>query len=357
MTLHDLSAWLTQSHVREWAIALVVWLLGLFVLLASRRIVWARLARLAARTQKKWDDLLLADLVGPSRLLSVVLSLAFAAQLAPPELRDSKALSYGVKIALVICGAWVADRVARVALRAGSNTINLKESSRILLSTILRAFVLVIGSLVVLDTVGVSITPVLASLGVGSVAVALALQDTLSNFFSGIYILIDEPIRPGDFIQIEGGVEGTVAKIGWRSTHVRLLSNNTVVIPNSKLASSSLTNFDLPEQETAVLMQVGVSYDSDLDQVERVVKEVSREVLARVPGAVSGFEPFIRYHTFGDSSINFTVILRASRITDQYLLKHEFVKALHARFARERITIPYPQRVVHLQRDGEGIKA
>jgi small-conductance mechanosensitive channel len=341
--------WLGEMHAQEWGVAIAVGFFALGALLSIKRILWDRLAKCASRTSSELDDQILAALDAPGRLLCVVLAISFAVQLAPHQIAEQRLVTGSTQIVLVACLAWIVIRLADAMLRSGKGPLQLKETTRALTSTIFRALVLVIAGLVALDTMGVSITPLLASLGVGSVAVALALQDTLSNFFSGIYILIDEPIRPGDFLQIEGGVEGIVAKIGWRSTHVRQLSNNTVVIPNSKLASSVLTNFDLPEQETAVLMQVGVSYDSDLDQVERVVNEVSKDVLGRVPGAISSFDPFFRYHTFNASSIDFTVILRASKITEQYLLKHEFVKALHARFNREGIVIPFPQRVVHLQ--------
>ena len=97
----------------------------------------------------------------------------------------------------------------------------------------------------------------------------------------------------------------------------------------------------------AVLVQVGVHYDSDLEKVEKVTIEVAKEVMREVKGGVPEFEPFIRYHTFGDFSINFTVILRAKEYTDQYLVKHEFIKRLHKRYKEEGIVIPYPIRAIN----------
>ncbi|MCD6490489.1 MAG: mechanosensitive ion channel, partial [Thermodesulfobacterium sp.] len=125
--------------------------------------------------------------------------------------------------------------------------------------------------------------------------------------------------------------------------------NNIVIVPNSKLASSIITNYYLPEKELAVLVQVGVSYNSDLENVERVTIEVAKEVMKEVPGGVPNFEPFIRYHTFGDFSINFTVILRAQSYVDRYLVTHEFVKRLHKRYKEEEIEIPFPIRTVYLK--------
>ena len=125
-----------------------------------------------------------------------------------------------------------------------------------------------------------------------------------------------------------------------------MLPNNVVLVPNAKLAQAIVTNYYLPDRELAVLVEVGVDYDSDLTQVERVTCEVAKDTLEHVPGGASDFDPFIRYHTFADSSINFTVILRGREFVDQYLIKHEFIKRLHARFDREGIVIPFPIRTV-----------
>lgn len=152
----------------------------------------------------------------------------------------------------------------------------------------------------------------------------------------------------GDYIKLDSGIEGYVVDIGWRATRVRDLPHNLIIIPNGKLSQAVVTNYDLPEKELAVLVQVGVAYGSDLDKVERVTVDVAKETLREVPGGISTFSPFIRFHTFGDSSINFTVILRGKEFVDQYVLKHEFIKRLHARYRKEGIEIPFPQRVVHM---------
>jgi small-conductance mechanosensitive channel len=129
-----------------------------------------------------------------------------------------------------------------------------------------------------------------------------------------------------------------------------MLANNLVVVPNAKLAQAIVVNHHLPSEDLAVLVEVGVEYSSDLRHVERVVMDVGREIMTTVTGGVPDFEPFIRYHTFADSSVNFTVILRAREFVDQYVIKHEFIKLLHARFREEAIVIPFPIRTI-LHRD------
>ncbi|CAD7771525.1 Small-conductance mechanosensitive channel [Candidatus Methanoperedenaceae archaeon GB37] len=216
---------------------------------------------------------------------------------------------------------------------------------------LIKGFVLVIGFLMILHTIGISITPLITTLGIGGLAVALALQDTLANLFAGLHIVATKKVRPGDYIKIETGEEGYVTDITWRDTTIRQLPNNIVIIPNSKLASAIVTNYYFPERELAVLVQVGVSYDSDLEKVEKVTIEVAKEVMQEVSGGVPEFNPFIRYHTFDDFSINFTVILRAKEFVDQYLVKHEFVKRLKKRYDQEGIEIPFPIRTVFLKKD------
>ena len=214
----------------------------------------------------------------------------------------------------------------------------------------------VIGGMLILDNLGVSLTPLLTTLGIGSLAVAIALQDTLGNAFAGLHIKADRPIEVGQFIRLEGGDEGYVERIGWRSTHIRMLPNKSAVVPNSKLVQSTIINYDLPDPECAVLVGVGVHYDSDLAKVERVTCEVAKEIMRTVSGAVPSFDPFIRYHTFNHSSIDFTVILRARTFVDNYLVKHEFIKALQGRYREEGIVIPFPIRTLHFA-DGFAGKA
>jgi small-conductance mechanosensitive channel len=219
------------------------------------------------------------------------------------------------------------------------------------------ALTAVLGLLVVLNGVGLSITPMLTALGVGGLAVALALQEPLANFFAGLFLTLAGQIRVGDYVELDSGQKGYVVDFSWRSTRLRMLSNNLVVVPNAKLAQAIVINHHLPSQDLAVLVEVGVDYASDLQQVERVVMDVGREVMAEVPGGVADFEPFIRYHTFADSSINFTVILRAKEFVDQYLIKHEFIKRLHLRFNDEGIVIPFPIRTIAHREAQEDVEA
>ena len=322
---------------------------GVFVLgLVVRRFALRRLEALARHTSAEWDDAVLRVLRGPIVLWLAILALAVAAEFTGLSGRAATLVQRALAVLTITSITWVAARVAGELVRGAMGPAGGRLPAASLVENVVRALVFVVGGLVILQTLGISVVPIITALGVGGLAVALALQDTLANFFAGLHILASGKIRPGDFIQLESGERGVVEDVAWRHTTIRQLPNLLTVVPNAKLASAVVTNCSLPDPETAVLVDVGVSYASDLAQVERITSEVAREVMRDVEGGVPGFEPFIRFNGFGDSSVNFTAILRGREFTSQFLIKHEFIKRLHARYATEGIEIPFPQRVVHL---------
>jgi len=216
--------------------------------------------------------------------------------------------------------------------------------------TITKAIVFALGALIIANSLGISITPMLTALGIGGLAVALALQDTLSNLFAGVHILVEHPVRGGDYIKLDTGEEGFVSDIGWRTTRIRQLANNIVIVPNSKLAQSNITNYFLPEKRMSLLISIGVSYDCDPDHIEAVLIEEATAGAAVIPGLLSDPPPFVRFIPgFGDSSLNFTLICQVSEFVDQYLAQHELRKRIFKRFKKDGIEIPFPQRTVHLK--------
>ena len=130
-----------------------------------------------------------------------------------------------------------------------------------------------------------------------------------------------------------------------------MLPNNMLIIPNKQLVSSRVINYYYPSKEVALVIPVGVHYNSDLAKVERVTVEVAEKLQKQVTGAVQDFKPFVRFHAFNNSSIDFSIILRAQEFTDTFLMKHEFLKALHARYAQEGIVIPFPITAINLDQE------
>ncbi|MDP2968231.1 MAG: mechanosensitive ion channel family protein [Deltaproteobacteria bacterium] len=336
----------------EWAIPSIAYLIWIVLILIAIPRLMGYLKRKAEQTQRSFDDILGSVLGTPLIIFLLGIGLSLFLDAIPPLPKKWIKYSDALLIILfILAGYLFVDRLMMEILRRYSKKVDIISSSAGVIKTLYRAIILGFVFLIVLDRLKITITPFLASLGIGGLVVALALQDTLSNFFSGIYIFFDKPIRIGDYIMLESGQEGYVTQIGWRNTRIRMLPNNIVIVPNTKLVSSHITNFYLPEPEMAVLVQVGVSYQSDLERVERVTIEAAKQVLQEVEGGVKEFEPFIRYHTFSDFSINFTVILRAKEYVHKYLITHEFIKRLHRRYQQEGIEIPFPIRTVYV-RDG-----
>lgn len=326
-------------------------LIYLVVAFVFRRILLRYILRVAAKSATRWDDAIIASLRAPLTLVILIFAGWVAERYMDLPLGWDRALDQIIRVGLILALILFADRLFREAIELYRERLDALHVTRGFARVIVRLFVLLLGGLIVLDTLHISITPLLASLGVGGLAIGLALQGTLSNLFAGAQILGTRPIRVGDYIKLESGEEGYVEEIAWRATRVRMLPNNTVIIPNGKLADSVIVNYYLPAQELAVLVQVGVSYNSDLKHVERVTIEVATEIQKTVQGALPDFVPFIRYHTFDSSSINFTVILRAKEYVDNFLIKHEFIKRLHARYDQEGIVIPWPIRTLDVPRE------
>jgi small-conductance mechanosensitive channel len=244
--------------------------------------------------------------------------------------------------------------VTLVLARLTSGFVNLfvqrtEGVSTSLLSNLAKTVVLVLGTLILLQTVGIEITPIVTTLGIGGLAVGLALQDTLANLFSGFYLVISKQVRTGDYVKLDDGHQGYVTDINWRNTTIKEISNNVIIVPNSKLASAIFTNYHLPAKEITLTMNVGVSYDSDLELVEKVTVEVAKEVMQEIAPELIENEPYIRFHTFNDCSIDYTLYMRVSEYFDQRIGKHLFVKKLHKRYQQEGIQIPFPIRDVYFQ--------
>lgn len=218
-----------------------------------------------------------------------------------------------------------------------------------LLSNLVTIAIYTAGVIIILGNYGISIAPFLTALGVGGMAVALGLQETLSNLFAGLHLIISKQVRLGNFIRLSSGEEGRVTDITWRYTTIVTTANNTVVVPNAKLASAILTNYDEPESQMSVIIPVGVSYDSDLEHVEAVTLATAAAVMKEIEGTIIK-DPVLLFHTFGDSSINFNAILYARTFTDQAKLKHEFIKALTRRYREEGIDIPFPIRTLRQEK-------
>jgi small-conductance mechanosensitive channel len=332
-----------------WGTPLAILAAGVLVGWLAKAVLLRRLRELSTRTATRADDVFLEAtrrFWAPAIVLLAVLPAARFAPLHP----DQRLVIDRLALTLFLIGVTLAaSRFVRLWLATEPAEAGLPARPS-LVQKVAQGAVLVAGFMLVLDNAGFEIKTLLTALGVTSLAVALALQPTLSNLFAGLHLSVAKPMRVGDFVELEDGTQGYVEDIGWRSTRIRQLANNLVLVPNARLSDMKLVNYSMPELPQAVLFTVGVAYGSDLRRVERVAVEVARAVQKEVPEGDPQHEPFVRFHTFGASSIDFNVILRARAFTDRWPLVHEYLMRLRERFDAEGIEIPFPRHVVRLER-------
>ncbi len=302
-------------------------------------LVIRRLLRAARRTREEWDDIV----VGELRRRIPFWSLLIGGQLSLPYWNITHPLATRVLPALGVASvtlatAAVASRL--VVIYGPRASPGLPVSG--LTHTIVRIVITTLGVLVIIRSFGYDITPMLLSLGVGGLAVALALQEPLSNLFAGIFTALAGQIRIGDYIRVDPGIEGHVIDFNWRATRLRQLAGNLIVVPNAKLAQAVVTNFSFPSADMGISLEFTVDAAGDLAHIERVILEVAAEVQKAAGEAVMPAEPSLRYQGFTDTGVRCAVGLRVRDFVDQFAVRHELVKRLQDRFAREGIALAIP---------------
>jgi small-conductance mechanosensitive channel len=332
----------TQRFVWPAVFVLGGWILGALL----ERIAVGRLKALAARTSWEGDDIVIDALRGLFRWIGALIGLHLA--LFHWELSASVGewIRKGTVIAAVMVATVFASRAAVGFVKLSTRTVEGVVPSMTIFHSITRVAVFALGILIALQSVGISIAPILTALGVGGLATALALQPTLANLFSGIQILASRTINPGDFVRLDSSEEGFVQDINWRTTTIRSPTNNLVLVPNSRVANAVVTNHHYPDREVGVGVAWVAPFGADLSKVESIATEVALQVQRNVAGAVPAFLPAVRFTQFTEAGVAFSVGLRAAEYGDQFLLKHEFIKLLDARFRAEGIELPYPHRVM-----------
>ena len=325
------------------------------------RMLTQKLAGRVKASESEIMEIFFRALRGVPIYLSVVIGLYWSVTTSnlPPGLE--RIFSY-------ILFAMIVFSITRVCERTLSGFIRLKFSGSsdmtqsTLLDTIFRVAIYASGALIALDYFNISIAPIMAAMGVGGMAVAFGVRETLENIFSGLQLIVSKQLRVNDYIRLSTGDEGRVIDINWR--YITVMPPNegsVVVIPNKVIANAVTANYSQPRDDIVLVVPIGVSYDSDLEHVEKVTVEVARELQIKIDGYVPKYDsegvdrnplaPVVRFQAFNDSSIDFNAVLHVQTFTNQYLLKHEFIKAITKRYREEGINIPFPIRTLDLPDD------
>jgi small-conductance mechanosensitive channel len=319
--------------------------------LLLRRILFAVLRKWAASTDSHLDVLLTQTLRGPIVILLVLLGLHVTTLTSdiPPAYRHY--IHPSIEVLWVWWITVVLSRFAGNAVRYYSRKVTGAQSVTSLTQKLVQLFVVVLGIVWILKVIfDLSLTPLVTAFGVGGLAVALALQDTLSNLFAGFYVSISGLVRIGDYIRLSSGEEGFVTDINWRCTTMRTLQNNMVVIPNNKLGQAIFTNYYLPEPRMAMSISFSVGYESDIDRVEAMLLEETIAAAGVLEELLAEPAPTIRFNPGpGDWALVFQVNFHVKQFADQYKVQSELRKLLFKRLQREKISMPFPTKTVLLE--------
>ncbi len=286
----------------------------------------------------------------PLSLLILLLAIYIALRFADLPTAYGSAITTGMYLSFIVTLtmglANVSDRMLDFFLRKSGLPISVTG----LLLGVTKATIYAIGFLIALNYLGFSITPIITALGVGGLAMALALQDTLSNLFAGMHILAEQTVRVGDFIRLETGQEGHIVDIGWRTTRIRTLASNMVIVPNSKLSQSVVTNFYLPERTIAIQLSISVHTDTDPAFAECVLLDEAKKAVLGMNGVVKESVPTVFFSPgFGASSLDFTLSCHAQDVLYQQPVLHELRKRIYTRLKQEGIKMPFPTQTICLQ--------
>ena len=336
-----------MDKIMEYGMPLGTILLGVLFGWIFKRFVHQRLKQITQKTNWKGDDVFFEAIESHIVLWFFLLSLNIAST-SIPFLSDVY-LAYLSKIivaVLILSMTLAASKIGVGVLDYWAEKQGTDLPSTTIFVNLARIIIISVGVLVILQSIGVSITPLLTAMGVGGLAISLALKDTLSDFFAGLHILLSQKVKPGDFIELDSGYMGYVQNITWRHTILMERTNNEVTVPNTKISAAIVKNYDKGDPSFSIRVPIGVSYKSDLSHVVKVTEEVAATVVADIEGAKKDNPAVVRYFQFGPSSVDLKVYFRGEKYGDQHLIIDEFIRRIHKRFQLENIEIPFPIRTL-----------
>jgi MscS family membrane protein len=336
----------------RFALMVVIWIIvGAAAVGVIQFLKW-----IASKTETKYDDIVLDIVRVPTMVLVVLYGLVNS--LSHVRL-DAELLAWTLRlyyIGLILVLAYVGYKIFKGVLIVWMKDIAKKTDTELddilvpIFDKIGTVVILIVAVIFLLNYLGVNVTVFVAGLGVAGLVVAFAAQDTLSNFFAGIFLLVDRPFSIGDTIIVENGDYCEVLHVGLRSTRLYdIFTSDMLVIPNNKLANMNIVNVSKPDKREKVTMEIGVAYDSELEKVEAILLEIT----GKHPNIDRAEEstPVVRLSSFGENGAIYRLFFTVDDWNNRWRVAHELRKEILARFAKDGIKIPYPQRVVHMKRE------
>ncbi len=338
-----------------WGQFMILLLIWIFVGLAVLLIVRPVLRKIFKDTETEVDEKILKIIGGP--VIAFIFFYGFIQSMQvfpdmPDWFMDGLMRVYSLVVPFLV--VYIAYKVFKAVFMPLGMEYSKKTESELddvlvpLMDKLGGVLILMFGMFWIASTQGVNVTVFIAGFGIVGLVIAFAMQDTMANFFSGIFLMTDRPFKVGDTILIDGDY-CRVEKIGLRTTWLyNRFDHDIIIFPNNEMAGSKIVNLTEPDNRFKVKAAVGVAYGSDLDQVQKIMIES----MSKQPGVIlddPNRAPFVRFQEFGDSSLNFKVTAWIHDIFDQWKIAHNTRLEINRRFEEEGIEIPFPQRVVHME--------
>lgn len=334
-------------------VAILIIVLAYFVAKAAKYFIKDIAPRLVSKTQTSLDDYLLKAVNGPLQVFIIAVGIYLAcATLSnlPGLLSDNLAVM--LTIALVYIAAYIVWNVTAALINWYKTDVAPKTESELddvlmpFLSKIIGVVVFAVATLMVLSILQIEITPLIATMGVGGIAVALAAQELLSNVFGAFAILSDRPYKIGDRIQLSSGMVGDVMEVGLRSTRIKTLDNRLIVVPNSDISKSNIINYSLPDSKVRFDVKVGIAYDADVEKASGILLDIA----THTEGVLADPAPQVYIKDLGNFSINMLMHVWVKDYNLNWDVPDRIYRETLKRFAKEKIEIPYPVTSVILNR-------
>ncbi|WNY27999.1 hypothetical protein MmiEs2_01790 [Methanimicrococcus stummii] len=354
--VEDILQYINQDETALIGVFFVV--LGILLFAVMRKI--RKLLILKAKgTKTKWDDILLASFGKPATIIALLIPAYYGIShyILTPEGMEIYRETELNEVLFVIIAAWfvsalvqnIMEFYGRKFIHGTARGSKRDFAARFLgLLDLLSVYLIwFVAFLIILRIYHISLTPLLAGAGIAGIAIALAAQDMLGNFFGSAMIYLDRPFKVGDRVKI-GEHVGDIMDIGNRSTRIRTLDNELMTIPNSTVSNSIITNYALPDIKIKVRFKYFVSYNSDIVKVKEILLEIAKEAAHNFDHILEDPEPEVFFLEFGEHRLDLMLIIWSNRFDRKWESKDYINTKVLQRFREENIEIPYPQRDIYI---------
>ncbi|PIN88542.1 hypothetical protein COU61_04465 [Candidatus Pacearchaeota archaeon CG10_big_fil_rev_8_21_14_0_10_35_13] len=338
---------ITSNYLR----ALVVAFVTLIVLRVLYFIIERITLKLTIKTKTDLDDLIIQKSSKPVTFLVLILSINLGIKELLLDNSVSAVILWIYQSLLIVSVAYIIHSIVDIMVsrswkkRSRANRGVIRELSSFILG-VLKVVLIILVAVYILHLWGVEITPIIAGLGIAGLAVALALQPTLSNVFSGMSVILDQTIMVGDLVYLDSETKGVIERIGLRSTRIKNFDNEMIIVPNSKIAEGKIQNVALPEEQSRVVIEFGIAYGSDIEKVKKLVlKEIKT-----IKNFIEKPEPVVRFTEMGDSALKFKAYFYVDSYENRFLSIDEANTKIYNVLNKNKISIPFPQMDVHIKK-------